>query len=357
MNGRRRIAALGLIVGMGALAIAPAAPADVPPQVAVNALDNPRGLTVGPDGSVFYAQAGRGGTACDRRGERCVGPTSKIARRAPSGAVRSVGRGLPSVAPRDGTFAIGASDVAVAPDGTVYAIVTSLGPRPPRTLPREITRLLGSVVRIRNRRAEPVADVDAVEFRRDPDGQGVDSNPYSIAYLRGKLYVADAGGNDLLEVTGSRVRVLTTFPDATPDADSVPTVVRAGPDGALYVGELTGERAPNGAARIWRVDPATGARTVYASGLSRVTGLAFAPDGSLFVSELTRDFAKLTPGDMLRIPPGGGTPVLFANLLSPAGIAISAGTLYVAVSTVGTATPATSGPGKGLTGKIVSFPL
>jgi DNA-binding beta-propeller fold protein YncE len=239
----------------------------------------------------------------------------------------------------------------------VYTIVTSLGPRPRRGLPRAITRLLGRVLRIRRGRVESVAAIDRVEFRSNPDGQGVDSNPYSIAYLGGKLYVADAGGNDLLEVTGSRVRVVTVFPDAAPDADSVPTVVRAGPDGALYVGELTGERAPNGSARIWRVDPATGDRRVYASGLSRVTGLAFAPDGSLFVSELTPDFSRFTPGDMLRIPPGGGPPQLFANLLSPAGIAISAGTLYVAVSTVGTGTPARSGPARGLTGKIVQFPV
>jgi glucose/arabinose dehydrogenase len=357
MNPGRRstIAALALVAA--ALATAPVAVADVVPQVAVNGLDNPRGLTVAPDGSVLYAQAGRGGAFCDRRRTRCVGSTSRIARRAPSGALRSVARELPSAALADGTVAIGASDVAVAPDGTVYAIVTSLGPNPPRALPRAITRLLGRVVRIRQGRAEPVAAIDRVEFRSDPDGQGVDSNPYSIAQLGTKLYVADAGGNDLLEVTGSRVRVLTVFPDAAPGADSVPTVVRAGPDGALYVGELTGERAPNGAARIWRVDPATGARSVYASGLSRVTGLAFAPDGSLFVSELTRDLSRFTPGDMLRIPPGGGPPQLFAKLLSPAGVAIAGGTLYVAVSTIGTATPAPSGPARGLTGKIVRFPL
>ena len=60
---------------------------------------------------------------------------------------------------------------------------------------------------------------------------------------------------------------------------------------------------------------------------------------------------------MLRIPPGGGVPQLFANLLSPAGVAISGSTLYVAVSSIGTGTPAASGPAKGLTGKIVQFPI
>ena len=351
----RGIGALAL--GVALLALAPAAPADIRPAVAVNGLNNPRGLALGPDGSLYYAQAGRGGAFCNRARTACIGRTSSIARRAPSGALASVARGLPSAAGRDGTNAVGADDVAVSPDGTVYAIVTSAGPRPPARLSPAITRLLGRVVRIRNRRIVPGASIDGVEFRRDPDKQGVESNPYSIAFLAGKLYVADAGANDLLEVSGSRVRVLTVFPTPTADAQSVPTVVRPGPDGALYVGELTGEKAPNGSARIWRVDPATGQKTVYARGLSRVTGLAFAPDGSLYVSELTRDLATFVPGDMLRIPPGGGTPQLFANLLSPAGVAISGHTLFVAVSSIGTATPAPTGIAKGLTGKIVFFPI
>ena len=342
----------------GALGLAQTAAADVQPRVAVNALDNPRGLALGPDGSLYYAQAGRGGRVCPRGAGVCLGATSRIARRLPSGALRSVARGLPSAAGRDGTGALGADDVTVAPNGAVYTIVSSAGPRPPAGLPRAIAGMLGSVVRVRGRRLEPVAHVDRVEFRSDPDHKGVDSNPYSIAYLGGKLYVADAGGNDLLAVSGSRVRVLTVFPDPAAGADSVPTVVRAGPDGALYVGELTGDEAPNGSARVWRVDPTTGAKRVYASGLSRVTGLTFAPDGGLLVTQLTNDLAHFTPGDLVRFPPGGGaTSQLVAHLRSPAGIAITRRTLYVAVNTIATATPAPSGPAKGLTGKIVQLPF
>jgi sugar lactone lactonase YvrE len=325
--------------------------------VAVNSLNNPRGLVLGADGSLYYAQAGRGGKVCDRRRQMCIGATSSIAALGPSGALSSIARGLPSAAGPDGSLAVGADDVAVAPDGTVYTIVTSAGPKPPKGLPTGLTRLLGRVVRIRGGQIVPGAAVDRVEFRQNPDKQRVESDPYSIAFLNGKLYVADAAGNDLLEVSGSRARVLTVFPNATPTAQSVPTVVRAGPDGALYVGELTGEKAPNGSARIWRIDPATGQKTVYASGLSRVTGLAFAPDGALFVSELTRDFATLSPGDMVRIPPGGGPPQLFANLLSPAGIAIRGNTLFVSVSSIAPANPVSNGPAKGLRGKIVKFPV
>jgi sugar lactone lactonase YvrE len=355
--GRR--AAVGALTLVAAAWMAPAAMGDVQPATVLVGIDNPRGLVLGPDGSVYYAEAGRGGSRCNTRRTECMGTTSTIGRIDPSGRVFSVGRGFPSFAGADGTGAIGVDDVAVAPDGTVYTVVTSARRtgRTPKGLPRVIARQAGRVIRIRARRAVPGASIDRVEFTQNPDGQVRESNPYSIAVLNGKVYVTDAAGNDLLEVSGSGARVLTVFPNATPDAHSVPTVVRPGPDGALYVGELTGEKAPNGAARIWRVDPATGRKTVYASGLSRVTGLAFAPDGSLFVSELTKDFARFTPGDLVRIPPGGGPPQLFANLLSPTGIAIRGRTLFVSVSSVGTAVPAPSGPYKGLTGRIVSLPF
>jgi DNA-binding beta-propeller fold protein YncE len=346
------VLALAVTVVMSATATA-----DVGPQVAVNGLNNPRGLTLGPDGSLYYAQAGRGGPFCDKKKEMCFGASGSLARLSPSGALASIARGLPSAASQDGSFAVGVDDIAVAPDGTVYAIVTSAGPKPPRALPSRIRRLLGRVIRIRDRRAIPGASIDRVEFAQNPDHQSTESDPYSIAFHNGKLYVADAAGNDLLEVSGSRVRVLTVFPNTTANAQSVPTVVRVGPDGALYVGELSGETAPNGAARIWRIDPVTGQKQVYATGLTRVTGLAFAPDGSLYVSELTKDFAKFSPGDMLRIPPGGGSPQLFANLLSPAGIAIRGHTLFVAVSSIATGTPASAGLAKGLIGKIVTFPI
>lgn len=49
--------------------------------------------------------------------------------------------------------------------------------------------------------------------------------------------------------------------------ESVPTSVAYGPDGALYVSELTGFPFPAGASTIWRVVPGK-APTVYATGLT-----------------------------------------------------------------------------------------
>jgi sugar lactone lactonase YvrE len=134
----------------------------------------------------------------------------------------------------------------------------------------------GRVIRVRRGKLVPGAAVDRIEFRKDPDGAGKDSDPYGIAARRGKLYVADAAANDLLQVSGRRVKVVAVFPNAAKGAQSVPTVVRKGPDGALYVGELTGDKAPNGSSRVWRVVPGH-KPTVFAKGFSRITGLAFGP--------------------------------------------------------------------------------
>jgi hypothetical protein len=64
-------------------------------------------------------------------------------------------------------------------------------------------------------------------------------------------------------------------------------VVR-GPDGALYVSELTGFPFPLGGARIYRVAPGS-APTVYATGFTNVIDLEFDSAGNLYVLEIDRN--------------------------------------------------------------------
>jgi hypothetical protein len=76
----------------------------------------------------------------------------------------------------------------------------------------------------------------------------------------------------------------------------VPTSVAVGPDGAYYVGELTGTPAVPGWSRVWRVAP--GSRNVVCpsadcravvSGLTSVIDVAFGPDDRLYVVEMDRN--------------------------------------------------------------------
>ena len=70
---------------------------------------------------------------------------------------------------------------------------------------------------------------------------------------------------------------------------AVPTGVVKGPDGFYYVSQLTGFPFPVGGAKVFRVNPRTGAYTEYASGFTMVMDLAFGHDGTLYVLEIDSD--------------------------------------------------------------------
>jgi hypothetical protein len=325
--------------------------------VVARGLDNPRGLNFGPDGALYIAEAGRSSTNCFRlSGEAfCAGGTGAIARLEGRSLTR-VAQGLTSFGDRTGAFASGPSDVHVARSGRIYTVLPSLGERPPQRMRRGLRRQLGKLLRVRNRFTATIAGLDRIEFARNPDRRGVESNPYSLAVLGPDTqYVVDAAGNTLLEVTAGVVSVEFVFPNAAPRAESAPTAVRVGPDGALYVGELTGERAPNGRARVWRIVPGQ-QPAVFATGFSRITGLAFGPDGSLFVSEFSRNLRRMDPrGRVVRVAPGGARTVLGEGELSfPGGVAVGPdGAVFVSNWSVAPSSPARSGPLRGRTGQIV----
>jgi sugar lactone lactonase YvrE len=137
------------------------------------------------------------------------------------------------------------------------------------------------------------------------------------------------------------VTTIATFPPhrlGGRTAQSVPTTV-VWHEGAFYVGELA-EGAPRGRARVWRVVPG-GRPTVYRTGFTTITGIAFGPDGSLYVAQLLRDGpAQFERGDftgaLVRVAPDGRRSELArGRLTAPAGVAVGRdGTVYVAVNSV-----------------------
>jgi hypothetical protein len=113
--------------------------------------------------------------------------------------------------------------------------------------------------------------------------------------------------------------------------DAVPTAAAIGPDGAIYVSQLTGFPFPVGGASIWRVVPGQ-APTKYATGLTNVTDLAFARDGSLYAVQLAdQGLLSGSPGSVVRIPRGGGAThtTVAGNLTQPYGITLHRDAAYV----------------------------
>jgi sugar lactone lactonase YvrE len=117
---------------------------------------------------------------------------------------------------------------------------------------------------------------------------------------------------------------------------SVPTSVALGPDGAYYVGQLTGVPFVTGAANVYRLDPMTGERTIAHSGFTNIIDLTFGADGSLYVLQISRDgLASPTgplPGALIRIEPATGmrTTIASEGLNFPGGVVTGPdGAIYV----------------------------
>jgi hypothetical protein len=292
-------------------------------------------------------------------GEACLGLTGGISSIVDGVATRVVD-GLPSVRSGEGAEAeiIGPSSVAIAEDGS-FVLPMWLGPgglELRASLPEELGQYLGWLISVApDGTVTPIADLAQWEADNNPDaadpGSAVDSNPYAVTIASDGTYlVADAGGNDILMVAADGTITLgalfhaTMVPDPTAPAPSagaspamvpmqaVPTSVAIGPDGALYVGQLTGFPFQPGGASVWRVEQ--GAEpTKFAEGFTNVIGIAFGPDDTLWVAEIFHNsmLSGDPTGGLWSVAPGG-EPTLVATdgLMLSGGVAVAEdGTVFV----------------------------
>jgi sugar lactone lactonase YvrE len=306
----------------------------------MSGLDNPRGLAFGPEGALYVVEAGRGGTGpCtssirpqEPDQPRCYGPSGAVSRLW-HGVQERVVTGLPSYAGPSGQ-ATGAHDIAMLGLGNAQVSIgwgsnpllrDTLGP--PWTNFDWLARIDASG----NWRLEE--DIGAFELAANPGGGPLDSNPYGLLAEPGQLVVAEAGGNALLAVRAnssiSTLAILPSRPQGRP-TDAVPTSVTLGPDGAYYVGELTGVPFTAGAANVYRVVPGQ-APTVAHTGFTTIIDVTFGPDGSLYVLEhSTGPVFFALPGRLLRIAPEGTRTTVVDGLTRPGSVAVGPdGALYV----------------------------
>jgi streptogramin lyase len=210
----------------------------------------------------------------------------------------------------------------------------------------------------------------------DPDDLDVppnpgESNPNGLAILPGgNVLVADAAANDLLrvDVHGQITTVAHFKPELVPwglpfgppigtnvPAEAVPTAVAVGPDGAYYVAELTGFPFAQGAARIWRIDPAStnavcdpvspsGGCSSVATGFSSVIDLTFGADGKMYVLELAKHGLagalvlgnEFPPSGALWSVKDGARSLISDTLVAPGGVTVDkSGTIFVTTLTFG----------------------
>lgn len=324
--------------------------------VVADRLNNPRGLDL-VGGVLYVAEAGRGGANClDPVEGPCIGLTSSITK-VSHGRQRRIVKGLLSIAGPDGTGAVGVDDVSVARrGGGLFMIATAVGcpDQVPPGLAPEILRQNGKLLRARGGAKQVVADITAFECANNPDGDTLESNPYSVFAASNRTQVvADAAGNSILKVRDGEVSLLAVIPDSPNGTDQVPTSVTRGPDGAYYVGTLA-EGAGNGGANVWRIVPGQ-APEVFVDGLTTVVDIDFGPDGSLYASQLVTDVTSEDfGGAVVRVRPNGQRTVLGeGSLFLPGGVAVSRrGHVYVANWSILPATGSPDAPA-GARGQVV----
>ncbi len=353
-----------VIVGMfGSLVLAayPTRAAESPVEVVADHLDNPRGITVSGTGTIYVAEAGRGGDAPCIQGPEgdavCYGQSGAITR-IQDGIQQRIAEGLPSLAAEGGNFATGPHDVAFLGKGTLYATI-GLGANPAaRDQFGAAGKDFGQLVYLRaNGLRFNVEDIAGYEATANPDQGEPESNPYGLLSQLGQRIVVDAGGNSLLQVSSLHgVSTLAVFPDRLVDAppflglppgsqipmQAVPTSVAAGPDGSYVVGQLTGFPFPVGGARVYKVTPGSTTPEVYAEGFTNIIDVAY-HDGNLYVLELVSNGllqAEQPGGDpsgaLIRVAPDGTrTTLVSEGLVFPGGMAFGPdGAIYITNNSV-----------------------
>jgi hypothetical protein len=320
-------------------------------QVIASGLDNPRKLAFGPDGALYVAEAGRGGASAlcsidpGTGANRCYGPSGAITRITGIGVHSRIVSDLPSIAPASGNDATGPNDIGFG-FNTTWVLIGYAGNPLQRTAFEAANIRLGSLVRVDGiGQWAHVLDVSDHELT-NPDGLALDTNPFAMSVLSGRIVVADAGANALLNIgLFGQTSTLATFPPRAVGGaaiQSVPTTVIEGPDGSLYVGELTGAPFPVGAAGVYRVPAGGGTPVVVATGFTTIIDIGIDTDRG-FAYVLEHDADGIIPprgpgvdGRLIQINLTNGTQTVIAKdgLVKPGGLAIGPeGAVYVTTRT------------------------
>jgi hypothetical protein len=314
-------------------------------SVVMSNLNSPRGLAWGPQGALYVAEAGATtvGGPCVPVMEganlvtRCFSGTGSVTRLWKDRQERVLS-GLASSFIVENGFASGPQHIDFQGLGNGYVAMgcgctaaerASLGPG---------AQAQGTLIDFSPEGSwRIVADILAYEDTYNPAGGPIDSNPFGILAEGSGIWVVDAGGNSLLRASKTgQISFVTTFPTTPAPApfnqsEPVPTRVKRGPDGALYVSMLTGAPFLDGAAAIYRVVPGQPPQ-LWAGGFKAITDFDFAADGSVYVLQFASGFMFFAgPGLLIRRAPDDTRTVIAADLFQPTGVLVGPdGSVYVA---------------------------
>jgi len=324
------------------------------PFVLASDLEGPRGLRFGPDGYLYVAEAGTGGSnstagQCTQvptpPGPYTGGLTARISKISASGQRVTVASGFPSTISAGGT--IGVADVVFL-DGELYALVAGGGcshgnPKSPSGIAK-VNPKSGSWYYIANigawLKTHPTKYESSDDF--EPDG-----TLYSVIAYNGSLLTVEPNHGQVISVSKSG-GIQQVIDISASEGHIVPTSIVAR-DGSLFVGNLNLFPIDPQWARILTIsksdqddfdnlppglEPAHGYRIVSSkAGFTTVVAVDFGPDGLLYVLELS-DAAGNGPalgvGKVVRVTRSGDIEDIVTGLSVPTGMTFGPdGRLYV----------------------------
>ena len=308
-------------------------------SVFASGFNNPRGLAFGPDGNLYVAEGGAGGTlssagVCDQVVPP-VGPytgdfTARISKITADGTVTTFASGLPSsqTSVNLGNLISGVADVAFL-GPTMYAILAGAG------CSHGLVGTNNGVLRVHEdgttsmianlsafQKSHPVANPEPDDF--EPDGTW-----YSMIAVHGVLYAIEPNHGELDAISiGGQVRRVADISNF--QGHIVPTALAF--DGHnFFVGNLDTFPIKDGSSKILKITPGGHVTTVYI-GFSDILGLAFDAKGRLYVLENTTGNPNPTPGTgkILRVDGKNQYIEIASGLSLPTGMTFGPdGNLYV----------------------------
>ena len=324
-------------------------------SVYATGFNNPRGLKFGPDGMLYVAEGGPGGSnstadLCDQvpsAGPYTGSPTGGRISRVNSNGVRTtVTDKFPSsqTSPNLGNLVSGVADIAFV-GGALYALTAGSG------CSHGVPNTTNGVFRL-SPKGTPILVADLSAFQKahpvanpEPDDFEPDGTWYSMINVGPTLYAVEPnhGELDRVRTSGAIARVSDI---SASQGHIVPTSM-AYHNGYFYVGNLNTFPITPGASKILRISP-TGSVTVVKTGFTTVVGVTFDNSGRMYVLENTVTAGGPAPGegDIVRVT-GATREVIASGLNLPTAMTFGPdGALYVSVWGFGPPPSLPNGPGE-----------